>query len=78
MSQVRTTQQDCSHEEDLEQLCEDLNAYEKELSNIINDERIDFGKHLNSQIELANHKVKQTAAILSPHSQSAKHLPLQQ
>ena len=38
---------DVSHEEDLEKLCEDLNAYEKEFSNIINDEKEDFNKHLS-------------------------------
>jgi hypothetical protein len=40
---------DVSHDgqEDLEKLCEDLNAYEKEFSNIINDEKEDFGRHLS-------------------------------
>lgn len=35
-------------QEDLEKLCEDLDAYEKEFSNIINDEKKDFKKYLSS------------------------------
>jgi len=35
-----------AEEEDLEKLCEDLEAYEKEFSNIIKDGKVEFGKHL--------------------------------
>lgn len=45
MSQVKIAD-DMSQEDDLEKLCQDLNAYEKEFSNIINDEKEDFGRHL--------------------------------
>lgn len=38
-------------EEDLEKLCEDLEAYEKEFSNIIKDGKDEFGKHLNLRID---------------------------
>jgi hypothetical protein len=40
-----------AEEEDLEKLCEDLEAYEKEFSNIIKDGKVEFGKHLTRQID---------------------------
>jgi len=49
---------DVSHEEDLEKLCEDLNTYEKEFSNIINDEQEDFNKHLSRYIDMTTEKYR--------------------
>ena len=41
MSQVKL-EADVSQDGDLEKLCEDLDAYKQEFSNLINDEKEDF------------------------------------
>lgn len=49
LSQVRVHPDASQAEfEDLEKLCQDLNAYEKEFSNIINDEKEDFNRKLST------------------------------
>ena len=49
-----------AEEEDLEKLCEDLEAYEKEFSNIIKDGKVEFGKHLTRQIDQTTERQRES------------------
>jgi len=48
-------------EKELEKLCEDLQAYEQEFSNIINEEKDAFGKQLSRQIDQTTERIRESS-----------------